>query len=386
MSKMRILHVSSSPLHIGGVEYQITALSEVMSKKHEIHLAADGSSEFYKNYIQTGGVYHEWKVETKFDVGAIASFNKIINSIKPDIIHIHDPRAGWLLRPLLFQKRIPVVYTTHLPPYFYIWSDKFSKVRQFLYGKTEQVLNRFFTSAIIYVSKSAYDHALDMHYVSSAKAHLILNGINLEPYRALPIDEARQLRSQFDVPPRTPILCVVARLSAEKNFPFFLRAISQLHGEGYTFVVWIIGEGSEHGFLNQLAGQLGIESFVKFWGSQTNIPLFLSSGNIFALTSLYEGGRTISIMEAQAAGKPCVVSAVGDHNALIENGVTGFIFEQGDQNAFVRSLKLLLDSPDLMNSFGESARRKAFNEYDIEIAANKHEQLYASVLAEMGEY
>ena len=248
------------------------------------------------------------------------------------------------------------------------------------------MLNRFFTSAVIYVSKSAYDHALDMHYVSSAKAHLILNGINLEPYRVLPVDEARQLRSQSDISPRTPILCVVARLSAEKNFPFFLRALSQLHEEGYTFVVWIIGEGSDHGFLNQLAGQLGIESFVKFWGSQTNIPLFLSAGNIFTLTSLYEGGRTISIMEAQAAGKPCVVSAAGDHNALIENGVTGFIFEQGDQNAFVRSLKLLLDSPDLMNSFSEAARRKAFSEYDIETAANKHEQLYASVLAEMRKY
>ncbi len=385
MREKRILQVAASYLNIGGVEYQLNALTRALSKKFKIHLAADGSSEFCERYLQAGGIYTRWKVGSKFDPGAVASFNKLLNSIKPDIVHIHDARAGWLLKPLLLMKRIPCVYTTHLPPYIYFGQGRLSGLRQVLYQKIEQLLNIHFTSAVIYVSKSIYTHALEEHLVTPAKANLILNGIDLDPFKEISVIDAKHLKLQANIPDEMPVICSVARLSVQKDFPFLLNAGSQLYKEGYNFAIWIIGSGPERDSLDRLVRELRIESLVKFWGDQTNIPPFLSVSNIFVLTSRYEGGRTVAVMEAQAAGKPCVLSSVADHSALVEHGTNGFIFDQGDQSAFVKAIKVLLDSPGLLKSFGEAAREKAFREYDIQIAASKHEELYDLVLSRAGK-
>jgi glycosyltransferase involved in cell wall biosynthesis len=385
MKEKRILFVSSSFLHIGGVGYQINALTHDLSKTYDIYLASTVSNEFLKKYTETDGIFIKWVVKSKFDLNAIYAFNKIIDSVKPDIVHIHEPRARWLLGPLLMLKKIPVIYTTHLPPYFYRWKDRFSGFRQFIYSQIERLFNSFFTSAIIYVSENAFNNALKNRYVSAQKAHLILNGIDLDPYESIPAAEAQQLRRRENVDPATPIICSVARLSAEKNLPFLLKAIYELKKEGYNFVVWLIGAGSEQRVLSNLVKELELEAIVKFWGFQTMIPLLLSASDVFVLTSIYEGGRTIAVMEAQAAGKPCVLSDVADHSTLVNNGECGYIFESGDQAEFVRKIKLLLNSAESRNQFGEAARKKAFMLYDIHTAADKHRQLYQFSLKQMGK-
>src|SRR5215207_10580286 len=175
--KPRILHISSLRLGTGGIEGVILHLSRSLRDKYKFDILVDADEDFTSRFIDAcGGNVYTWTVRHMFDLNTIFKLNRMLYEFKPDLVHIHDSRISLLSRPLLRIKKIPSVFTVHLPSYYYQW-EKFTSLRRGLYIWVESLINHLTLTAVVYVAKRTYEDALQNEHTRKRQANLIENGI-----------------------------------------------------------------------------------------------------------------------------------------------------------------------------------------------------------------
>jgi len=106
----------------------------------------------------------------------------------------------------------------------------------------------------------------------------------------------------------------------------------------------------------------------------------LSNCLLFLAPSSYEG-LPITVLEAVAYGRCCVVSDIPAHSELIEDGRTGFLFPTCDRSAFVRLIRLLISKPkDSITSIGSQAKKRFKRRHNWANTSASYEQLYRGLL------
>jgi len=155
-----------------------------------------------------------------------------------------------------------------------------------------------------------------------------------------------------------------------------LRAAAELPGADFV----LAGEGPERAGLEALATELGIAERVHFLGYRDDIPQLLAACDVFALPSLYEGS-SLAVLEAMAAGRPVVSSAIGGTDELIDDGVDGLLVAPGDTAGLAGALRRLLDDAELRKSFAERARRRVERDFTPTAMTQRVEAIYGELLA-----
>jgi glycosyltransferase involved in cell wall biosynthesis len=366
----KIIHLSSLTLDRGGTEHVILQITSSLTQLYNFDLVAIPSREFENRFkdICQGNIY-KWGMKKILDLPQIQMLNYLFAKIKPNLVHIHDARAGLAARSILKNKGIPSLITVHLPPYYYQWKS-FSYLRQLFYGWGDAFFNHATPTHIVYVAKTTFEYAIKKRYSPPDRSHVITNGIDLSLFKT-----NRELKKHSS----KVIICCVARLSPQKNIPLLIQAGTILQDKGYDYSLWIIGDGSERDKLKELVKQNNLIDKVIFWGNQPNVAKFLQQSDIFVLPSYYET-HPLAIMEAQAAGLPCVLSSVGDHEFMTSNPQCGYIFESGDIASCVNFLEKLIFSPELRLQLGNNAQKKAQQEYDMAMMIEKYDNLYRQLL------
>ena len=120
----------------------------------------------------------------------------------------------------------------------------------------------------------------------------------------------------------------------------------------------IVGDGPERGALETRIAQLGLGDRVHLLGFRTDIPELLAGCDLFVLPSLFEG-LPLSILEAMAAGKAVVATAIGGNDEAVVDGVTGLLVPPADPEALADALRTLLREPERRRRLGEAGRRRA---------------------------
>jgi glycosyltransferase involved in cell wall biosynthesis len=367
--KPRILFVAATQLSSGGVERFLLGLIPSLQNDYEFALLSGAREEFANQIQEHGcGVFH-WDVNGLLDGNAARALAQTIREYQPDLVHFQDARARLIAAVSQHRRTWCNAYTVHLPPYYYRWG-RFTKLRRFLYAAIERIFNTCFSDAVVYPSRRGWEEARRWRLAPASRLICIPNGIDLRPF-----ESPRQ--SERVAGP--PVICTVARLSPEKNIGLLIEAASLLKKRGRDFSLWIVGEGPQRAVLEQLAEQRGVMSLTKFLGRQEQVAPILFQADIFALTSWYEGGRAQAVMEAQAAGLPCVLSDVGD-NASMLDGQRGLLFPEGDSSACADQLEALLLNPQGRLQMGAKARHFAFEVYNLQTMADQYRQVYESLL------
>jgi len=140
----------------------------------------------------------------------------------------------------------------------------------------------------------------------------------------------------------------------------------------------LAGTGEMEPYQSQVE-QLGIASNVRFFGSLADVPAFLSTLDVAVLSSRSEGLPN-AIMEYMAAGRPCVVTAVGGCGELIRHEQNGLLVPPENPSALAEGIVDLLNHPDRAEQFATAAKKDISEKYEVSVLANRWCEIYENVL------
>jgi glycosyltransferase involved in cell wall biosynthesis/SAM-dependent methyltransferase len=164
------------------------------------------------------------------------------------------------------------------------------------------------------------------------------------------------------MPADARVVLYVGRLSVEKNVERLLEALALLAPPARLVVV---GDGPLRGTLEARARALGVRA--EFTGVLPNaaLPERVRAAGVFVLPSLTEG-HPKALLEAMASGVACAASARGGIPTLLEDGVSGLLFDPERPADIARAIGRLLDDRALAARLGAAARRRAVADFDID--------------------
>lgn len=179
--------------------------------------------------------------------------------------------------------------------------------------------------------------------------------------------------------PKKITIGIVGRLSEDKRHIDVLKAFAILAKKYLDIHLLIVGDGPLRNSLETMSRRLRIDDKVSFVGFQKEVHRYLRAMDIFVLPSRTEA-LGMAIMEAMACGLPVVASRVGGIPEIVEDQVTGLIFDAGNVGQLSNALSQLIEDPEKRKAFGESARKKAYQSFHPDNFIERHHQLYCSLL------
>ena len=356
---MRVLHVIAR-LNVGGTARYITRLAEELPK-HKI-----------ETFIATGFVQRSEEEDPsarKLKVIRIPSLGRQINPIKdhfalkqlldvvrevkPDILHTHTFKAGFIGRIKTKEinkaagKRIKFVHTFH----GHLFDDpEFSGLKSLIITSFER---RFAmrTDAIVTVGAQVGKELLERRIGVQKQFTNIPPGVN-----PLKIPNAK---------PRKKItIGWIARVTGVKD-PLRALEIAKLFPDAQ----FLIAGGGD--MLEQVKVQAPRNTKVLGW---TDAAKLFADSDIILSTSENEG-MPIALIEAQLAGKPVVATNVGGVAEVVINNKTGFVTRKNTEE-LAKALQKLINSKSLRTAQGKAAKAHATKAFSVEKMINAHISLY----------
>ena len=177
-----------------------------------------------------------------------------------------------------------------------------------------------------------------------------------------------------------PVVLAAGRLVPHKGFDRLVDAFAQVAPDHPGWELHIAGSGPERDRLEAQAQNRGVDAQVRFLGHVDDFDARLRSSSFFAMASHNEGLPMV-LIEAMSQGLPTLAyDCPRGPREIIDDGVTGFLVPDGDQDAYVAALRRLIAEPALRTSFGAAALRQA-GQYRLETISQQWDLLIDEVVA-----
>lgn len=205
---------------------------------------------------------------------------------------------------------------------------------------------------------------------------VIPNGLDLTRF-AQPPDA--DLAASLDVTGR-PCVIVVSNFIRYKGHEYFLRAWREVLVQFPSAVALLAGDGVTRAELERMCDDLNISHSVRFLGVRSDVPALLAMADVYVHPSLQEGYSN-ALLEAMAAGKAVVATAVGGNVEAVSDGVTGLLVPPADSVALERAIARLLADSDRARAMGARARRYVHEKYEMTAMVRSYEGVYSRLVA-----
>jgi L-malate glycosyltransferase len=243
------------------------------------------------------------------------------------------------------------------------------------YAALESIANRM-TDLFIANSEAVRADTIAREHLRPSDVIVIPNGLDLTRFGKAPDQD---LAASLDVAGR-PCVIVVSNFIRYKGHEYFLRAWSQVLVEFPSAVALLAGDGVFRAEIERICDDLNIRHSVRFLGVRPDVPALLALADVYVHPSLQEGYSN-ALLEAMAAGKAVVATAVGGNVEAVSDGVTGLLVPPADAVALERAIARLLGDSHTARAMGERARRCVHEKYEMNAMVRSYEAVYSRLVA-----
>ncbi len=194
--------------------------------------------------------------------------------------------------------------------------------------------------------------------------------------------EARrgEFRRELGLDDGRPLIGIVARLVPIKRHEDFIAASALVLARHPEARFLVIGDGERRTELEALTGRCGLSERVRFLGWRHDLDRIYVDLDVVVLTSANEGSP-VSLIEAMAAARPVVATAVGGVPDLVEHGVTGWLTPSGDPSSLADAIATLLADPERRRAMGTAGRKRVADGYGVDRLVSDVERLYTDLMS-----
>jgi glycosyltransferase involved in cell wall biosynthesis len=353
-------HVLDILGRLGGGEFEFIL---VYSLRRADRVYADEVANLRSSGVTTYEVNVTASPELWNDLKAAYQFMKIVKSEKPDLIHCHSSKAGFIGRVFgkIASLQTPVLFSPHalisfMQPHYTIF-ERFCAL---------------FTSGLIACGKSEKKDFETLSFLKNLPIHVVPPSVDVAIAQSFMIS-----RRPFGS--RTILVGACGRIARQKQSLLFFKVAALMeHSHPHVRFQWI-GDYSESDPESQdvkaflAANPL---SNVEITGWVDDAAEYIRNLDVLLMLSRYESFGYVTA-DALAMGIPVIGTAVTGTRDLIENGVNGYLVPPKPHNVS-SALDQLLEKPDRYNQFSKSARTSMSQNFDISVMCESLSKVYRS--------
>lgn len=384
---IRVLRVIAR-LNVGGPALHVSYLTRELDRiGYETTLVAgriggsEGSMEYVARELGVEPLYvPELQREISLLGDAIAARRLLetIRRVRPDVLHTHTAKAGAVGRmaALMAGTARPkvVVHTFH----GHVLRGYFSPVKTEAFRQLERGLARV-NDVLIAVSPEVRDDLVGLGVAPPEKIAVIRLGLDLDTRLAAPPDARVALRRELGIPQDAFLAAWLGRMTEIKRADQLLHAFAAARTEVEEAHLLVVGDGPLRHALEQLAHELGLASSCHFTGFRADVGSIYAASDAVVLTSANEG-TPVTVIEAQAAGRPVVSTDVGGVRDIVDDGRSGFVVPPGDVGALADRLIRLAGDRALRERLGRAGTARARERYSVPRLVCDVDLLYRELL------
>ena len=366
---MRIVQLSSMMSFYGGEVHLASLASGMQTRGHDVTCVVRPGSEMERVLPDLGLNVCVLPLLDWFDLSSVAQLSRLLRGLKCDILHSHLPRDYFLSAVSTLGSPVVNVGTRHqLHPL----SHAFLK-RPFL--------NRF--SEFIAVSEAVGAGLLEGAMADASHLSVVHHGLEKTQNALMGMGTLRRLRMKLGVLPDVPLVGFVGRLCPTKGVDTLIKAAGILKKRWPLLKIVLVGDETKgtgyRTHLEKLIRSLAVEDIVIFAGYLPEARKISQVFDIQVVPSVAEPFGLVTL-EAMAAGVPVVVTNSGGSPEIVRDGVEGFLFGPGNEEALARKLESLLDSPGLRQEMGQRGLQRIAESFSMPRMLDCTEGVYRRAL------
>jgi len=393
IEKLRVLHVVHR-LTRGGGERQLVDMAKLMPRDRVAHTVCT----LYKGHGLELELekYHvpiiPLRLRGRYSaISGILQLQKLISRLQVHILHLWmidavllGRIAHWLAmkRGLKCALVISPQGADYAPEVVSSWEH--TSRWEFLLRKYLDKLTRRLTPQV-QIACSEYEKTTYVEHLGADPNHIkvVHNTTDLsDGYTDLNDTESTQYRAELGKESFPRLICV-SRLTKSKGQDVLLRAIPRVVRHFPLSTAWLVGDGPQRARLEQMCHCLNIEPHVKFLGLRSDVKRLLQMADLFVFPTLWEAFGIV-LIEAMAAGLPCIASRTGAIPDIIEDGYSGLTFTPGSPEELAERIIELARDPERRKIMGQRGRQTVQMRFDARAAAAAYERIYLAAYQEQG--
>jgi glycosyltransferase involved in cell wall biosynthesis len=300
------------------------------------------------------------------DWGPAFRLARLLRERRVDILHSHMFYSSLFASPVAWLCGVPVIVETPHVREHWRRGLKSSYLVDRLAGR---LVDRF-----IAVSRANARYLVGEKALPAHKVVVIENGSDLGRF-SRHREPAPGLKRSLGFRPGDPVLLVLGRLEPQKGHRVLLQALPLVRREFPRLRLVCVGEGGERPALEAQAASLQLADTVRFVGYRSDVEEWLALADVMVLPSFYEG-LPLAAIEALAAQRPVVASAVDGTPEVVVDGQTGLTVPAGDAPALAEAIARLLREPEWAGRLALAGRRWVEGRFSAQRQVRLTEELY----------
>jgi starch synthase (maltosyl-transferring) len=169
-------------------------------------------------------------------------------------------------------------------------------------------------------------------------------------------------------------------LDPQKGLADLLAAAERIIPDNPAWHLALAGDGPCRGWLlEEIAMRPALAGRVHWLGARDDVPGLLKAANLLVLASLWEGMPNV-VLEAMAAGRAVVATAVEGTEDLVIPGHTGWLVPAQDPRSLGLALLAAAHDPALCRALGQNGRDRVMRDFSLDQTTTAYERLWAGIL------
>ncbi|MEC3955847.1 glycosyltransferase [Nocardia sp. CDC153] len=367
---IRVLYLVPD-LRVGGAERHVTTLMPHLDRgRFTPSVLCIGEEGELFGELAAAGVPARALHRTKRQaVRALWDIARVLRRERPDVVITRGYNAEGLGRVAAWLTRVPNSV---------VWVHNHGDVEP--RGRARELADRVLdrcTAAYFGVANAQIDYMTGELGYPREKIRIIHNGVDPALYET---SDDRGAIADLGIGADEPVVAIVAALRPEKDHETFLRAARRVVDTVPEARFLIVGDGPERGRIEALTRELDIGDRVVLAGSRPDVADVLRAVQVVVLSSHSVECFPMAVLEAMAAGRPAVCTAVGGVLEMVEDGVTGYLVPPRDPNALADKLIAVLTDEPLRRRMGAAARVRVETEFSSKTSITAAERAVEEVV------